>query len=99
MHTQTTARSHTAKFISRQRVALAPDSRMLPCWPSRTLRDMTLPKKPTRKEIEYRTVKIMVPGSWMVRNSCHSKAALSWKKKELLKKLAGADLLLFSGSR
>ncbi len=76
MHTHTTARSHTARFTRRLRVALTPASCRLRLL-VRTRRDIKFPTIPKMKDREYMMVRAIVLGSVRVQSSMFSKSAKS----------------------
>lgn len=80
MHTHTTAKSHTARFTRRLRVALTPASRRL-CLLVRTRRDIKFPTNPKMKERQYMMVRAIVLGSWRVQSSMFSRSAKSLEEK------------------
>lgn len=80
IHTHTTARSHTARFSNRLRVALTLPSRRL-CLLVRTRRDIKFPMNPKIKDRQYMMVRAMVLGSWSVQSSMLSRSAKSLEEK------------------
>lgn len=80
MHTHTTARSHTARFTRRLRVALTPASRRLRRL-LRTRRDIRFPITPRMKDKQYMMVRAMVLGSWRVQSNMLSRSARSLEEK------------------
>lgn len=77
MHTHTTARSHTARFTRRLRVALTEASRRLRLLVS-TRRDIRFPTNPRIKDIEYMMVRAIVLGSCRVQRSMAPMSAKSF---------------------
>lgn len=80
MHTHTTARSHTARFTRRLRVALTPASRRLRLL-VRTRRDIRFPTNPKMKDRQYMMVRAIVLGSCRVQSSMLSRSARSLGEK------------------
>lgn len=80
MHTHTTARSHTARFTRRLRVALTPANRRLRLL-VRTRKDIKFPMNPKMKDRQYMMVKAMVLGSWSVHSNMLSRSDKSLKEK------------------
>jgi len=88
MHTHTTARSHTARFTRRLRVALTPASRRLRLL-VRTRRDIKFPMNPKMKDRQYMMVRAMVLGSWRVQSSRLSRSVKSFA--EMLERDKGKE--------
>lgn len=80
MHTHTTARSHTAKFTRRLRVALTPANCRLRLL-VRTRRDIKFPTNPKMKDRQYMMLRAIVLGSWRVQSSMLSRSAKSLEEK------------------
>lgn len=86
MHTHTTARSHTARFTRRLRVALTAASRLLRLLVS-TRKDIKFPTNPSMKDRQYMVVSAIVLGSWRVQSSIFSKSVSSLE--DMLKRVKG----------
>lgn len=80
MHTHTTAKSHTARFTRRLRVALTPTSLLLRLL-VRTRRDIKFPTNPKMNDRQYMMVRAIVLGSWRVQRSMLSRSAKSLEGK------------------
>lgn len=80
MHTHTTAKSHTARFTRRLRVALTPTSLLLRLL-VRTRRDIKFPTNPKMNDRQYMMVRAIVLGSWRVQRSMLSRSAKSLEEK------------------